>query len=108
MADPLAERCLYCGSRSVIDDAWWCEKRECEEQASEPAEFDAVVASADDCGQIDTFALLLVDRNRLCALLGDLVGRLHRLPDEQRAIVFGTPPRQAVAPAETGGATDVA
>jgi hypothetical protein len=29
MSDPLSEKCLYCGAPDVLDDAWWCHRREC-------------------------------------------------------------------------------
>lgn len=29
MSDPLSTECAYCGSPDVIDDAWWCQRREC-------------------------------------------------------------------------------
>jgi hypothetical protein len=29
MSDPLSERCLYCGSRAVLDDAWFCGSLPC-------------------------------------------------------------------------------
>lgn len=29
MSDPFTEQCVYCGSPDVMDDAWWCPKREC-------------------------------------------------------------------------------
>jgi hypothetical protein len=29
MSDPLSDRCLYCGSRSVLDDAWFCSRPQC-------------------------------------------------------------------------------
>jgi hypothetical protein len=29
MSDPITEKCAYCGSPDVIDDAWWCSRHEC-------------------------------------------------------------------------------
>jgi len=29
MADPLADRCAYCGSTAVLDDAWFCDRADC-------------------------------------------------------------------------------
>lgn len=29
MSVPFTETCEYCGSPHVMDDAWWCDSREC-------------------------------------------------------------------------------
>lgn len=29
MSDPLADKCAYCGSTEVMDDAWFCDKSAC-------------------------------------------------------------------------------
>jgi hypothetical protein len=29
VSDPLSDRCLYCGSLAVLDDAWFCSRVEC-------------------------------------------------------------------------------
>lgn len=29
MSEPFTERCIYCGSPDVMDDAWWCWEPAC-------------------------------------------------------------------------------
>lgn len=29
MSEPFTDKCVYCGSPDVLDDAWWCSRREC-------------------------------------------------------------------------------
>lgn len=29
MSDPLTAQCVYCGSRYVLDDAWFCHELDC-------------------------------------------------------------------------------
>lgn len=29
MSEPFTDKCVYCGSPDVLDDAWWCEKGVC-------------------------------------------------------------------------------
>jgi hypothetical protein len=29
MSEPFTDRCIYCGSSDVLDDAWWCDETEC-------------------------------------------------------------------------------
>lgn len=29
MSDPLSDECAYCGSPSVLDEAWFCDRPKC-------------------------------------------------------------------------------
>lgn len=50
MSDPLSDHCLYCGSPNVLDDAWFCDRRECRAayEAEEKAEIDRAAAACND------------------------------------------------------------
>lgn len=90
MSEPYSERCSYCGSPNVLDDAWFCSSRGCFEvymaEMKAAAEYEGRQALSRNKGQRDLWLTKAM-------VWGHGVSAIERANDNLLAIVGETVPK---------------